>query len=242
MSSQATAGNRRHRREPGASRAAGAAGAPAEKNDRWVCIDVGETLIDETRVWNTWAHVLGVTPFTFMAALGAVLARGEDHREVFDDLGFGDWREHYDTFRAAYGSFRDEDLYPDALTAIAALRAAGYRLAIVANQPTPRNAELRAIGVETEVMAMSDEFGFQKPSPDFFRHALTLMGSPDPAQVAYVGDRIDNDVRPAAEAGMRPIWIRRGPWALLVPGSPPPSALIVDSLDDLAERIGGWWQ
>ena len=136
-------------------------------------------------------------------------------------------------------TFRDEDLYPDALPAIASLRAAGYRLAIVANQPRQRNAELRALGVETEVMAMSDELGVQKPSPDFFRHALTLMGSPDPAQVAYVGDRLDNDVRPAAEAGMRPIWIRRGPWALLVARMRRRRRrLIVDSLDELVARIG----
>jgi len=167
-------------------------------DERWVCLDVGETLIDETRVWTTWAHILGITPFTFMAALGAVLARGGDHRDVFDVLGLPDWRVHYDEFRADYGTFRTEDLYPDALSSIAALRGAGYQLAIVANQPASRTGELRAIGVETEVMAMSDEFGFQKPSLDFFRHALTLMGSPSPASVAYVGDRLDNAVRPAA--------------------------------------------
>lgn len=210
-------------------------------DERWVCLDVGETLIDETRVWTTWAHVLGVTPFTFMAALGAVLARGGDHREVFDVLGFPNWRVHYHEFRAGYGTFQPDDLYPDALSSIAALREAGYRLAIVANQPAPRTGELRAIGVDTEVMAMSDEFGFQKPSPDFFRHALTLMGRPSPASVAYVGDRLDNDVRPAAEAGMRPVWIKRGPWAYVVPGSPPPAALTVDLLDELVARLEPWW-
>ena len=55
-----------------------------------MCLDVGETLIDETRIWSTWARVLGVTPLTFMAVLGSVLARGGDHRETFDALGFPD--------------------------------------------------------------------------------------------------------------------------------------------------------
>ena len=65
------------------------------------------------------------------------------------------------------------------------------------------------------------------------------MGSPDPSDVAYVGDRVDNDVLPAAVAGMRSVWIRRGPWGRLQPlpvGVRP--ALTVDSLDELVERIG----
>jgi len=54
---------------------------------RWVCLDVGETLIDETRVWTCWANALGITPFTFMAAMGAVLARGGEFRDVFAYVG-----------------------------------------------------------------------------------------------------------------------------------------------------------
>jgi len=55
---------------------------------RWVCLDVGETIIDETRVWETWADILGVTRFTFIAAIGAMLARGRPFQEVFEFLGF----------------------------------------------------------------------------------------------------------------------------------------------------------
>jgi FMN phosphatase YigB (HAD superfamily) len=33
-----------------------------------------------------------------------------------------------------------------------------------------------------------------------------------PHEIAYVGDRVDNDVLPARAAGMWPILIRRGPW------------------------------
>ena len=215
---------------------------PASAGDRWVCLDVGETLIDETRVWTTWAHVLGVTPLTFMAVLGSVLCAGEDHRATFTRLGHPGWREQYDEFREAFGSFRRDDLYPDALPALDALRADGYCLAIVANQPASRTVELRELGIDVDVMAMSDEFGFHKPSPDFFRHALSLTGTGDPTQVAYVGDRLDNDVRPAAEAGMRPIWIRRGPWAALSHDAPPPGTLVVNSLTELVERIEEAWQ
>ena len=60
---------------------------------RWIVFDVGETLIDESRMWHEWADILEVPRFTFSAALGAVIARGEDHRRVFDVVAPGvDWR------------------------------------------------------------------------------------------------------------------------------------------------------
>ena len=71
--------------------------------------------------------------------------------------------------------------------------------------------------------------------------ALQRMGDPPAADVAYVGDRLDNDVYPAARAGMRPVWIRRGPWAAITDDKPPAGTLIVDSLTELVERIDQAW-
>ncbi len=209
---------------------------------RWVCLDVGETLIDETRIWSTWADELGVPRLTFFAALGAVIERGGEHRDVFPIFGADDWQLRLPAVEGAYGGFSADDLYADAARAIDALRDAGYRIAIVANQPGIRTDELASIGIEAEVIAMSEWMGVAKPDPAFFARALELMGSPAPADVAYVGDRVDNDVIPAAAAGMRAVWIRRGPWGViqrLPEGSRP--ALVVDSLDELVERIGEVW-
>lgn len=210
-------------------------------SDRWVCLDVGETLIDETRVWSLWADELGVPRLTFLAALGAVIERGGEHRDVFAIFGADDWPLRLPVVEAAYGGFRPDDLYPDALDALEALRGE-HRLAIVANQPAVRSRQLREIGVDADVMAMSEEMAVAKPEPAFFARALELMGAPDPADVAYVGDRLDNDVRPAAAAGMRAVWIRRGPWGViqrLAPDDQP--ALTVGSLTELAQRIGQAW-
>lgn len=207
--------------------------------ERWVCLDVGETLIDETRVWSLWADTLGVPRLTFMAALGAVIARGGEHRDVFPLVGADDWRSRMADVERAYGGFQTHDLYPDALRALDRLRRAGYRVAIVANQPQQRADELRAIGIEAEVLAMSDGMGVAKPEPAFFAEALELMGSPEPSCVAYVGDRIDNDVLPSIAAGMRAVWLRRGPWGFIqqLPDGVRP-ALVIDTLDQLCERIG----
>jgi HAD superfamily hydrolase (TIGR01662 family) len=211
-------------------------------SDRWVCLDVGETLIDETRVWSAWADELRVPRLTFLAALGAIIERGEEYRDVFALFGVDDWQLRMASVEGAYGGFQQEDLYPDALRAIEGLRTAGYRVAIVANQPAARADELRAIGIDAEVLAMSEAMGVGKPAPAFFERALELMGSPDPGAVAYVGDRIDNDVRPAAAAGMRAVWLRRGPWGVIQRiGDGPHPALTVDSLDELVERLGEAW-
>lgn len=210
--------------------------------ERWVCLDVGETIIDETRVWSTWADELGVPRLTFLAALGAVIERGGEHRDAFAIFGADDWQLRAPAVESAYGGFGADDLYADALPAIDALRDAGYRVAIVANQPASRADELRAIGVDAEVVAMSESIGVAKPDPAFFARALELMGSPAPDDVAYVGDRIDNDVLPAGVAGMRAVWIRRGPWGVIqrLPDGAKP-ALTVDSLAELAERIDEAW-
>jgi HAD superfamily hydrolase (TIGR01549 family) len=210
--------------------------------DRWVCLDVGETLVDETRVWSAWADELGVTRLTFMAAMGAVLARGGGHRVVFAALGVAAWRARIPAVEERYGGFREEDLYPDARRAIAGLEAAGYGVAVAANQPAARAGQLRALGIGPDVLAMSDAIGVAKPDPAFFARVLDLLGHADPAEVAYVGDRIDNDVEPAAAAGLRAVWLRRGPWAVVQrPGAVEP-ALAVDSLDELVDRIGEAWQ
>ena len=105
-----------------------------------------------------------------------------------------------------------DDLYPDAVAALEGLRRAGYRVGVAGNQPQAAEVLFRGLDVPLDLVASSETLGVEKPDPRFFaavaeRLALT------PAEVAYVGDRLDNDVRPAAMAGMRAIFLRRGPWA-----------------------------
>ncbi len=210
--------------------------------ERWVCLDVGETLIDETRVWSVWADALGIPRLTFMAAFGAVIARGGEPRDVFAVFGIDDWPMRLPAIESVYRGFQASDLYPDALRALDGLRMAGYRIAVVANQPAVRGAQLAALGVRAEVIAMSEAMGVSKPDPAFFDRALALMDGAAGSDVAYVGDRVDNDVLPATAAGTRAVWIRRGPWGVIqkLPAGARP-ALVVDSLDELVQRLDEAW-
>jgi HAD superfamily hydrolase (TIGR01662 family) len=175
-----------------------------------------------------------------MAAFGAMIARGRPFETVFEYLGIEDRETYRAEVARIYGGFQERDLYPDVRPALAAFRGAGYRIALVANQPAERTAELKALGLQADVIAMSDEMGVHKPSAEFFAEALRLMGNPDPADVVYVGDRPDNDIKPAAAAGMRTIWLRRGPWGLIWEDAPEAN-LVVGTLEEAAARVNEVW-
>ncbi|MDQ3538673.1 MAG: HAD family hydrolase [Actinomycetota bacterium] len=208
---------------------------------RWVCLDVGETLIDETRVWAVWADMLGLPYLTLAAAIGATIAEGNPHQSVFEFLGVDDWQRLAPEVERRYGGFQATDLYPDALPALDALRAGGCSLAVIANQPAQRAAELVALGVAPDVLAMSDAMGVAKPDPAFFAQVLARCQNPRPADVAYVGDRVDNDVVPSAAAGLRAVWLRRGPWGVVQRDDEHRAHLVVDSLAELVERLDEVW-
>jgi hypothetical protein len=166
---------------------------------RWVCCDIGEVLVDETRVWSTWADVLCVPQFTLHAVLGACIATGGDHEAAFARLGVGDWASRYDEVQAALGGIQAVDLYPDVLPSLAALSAAGYGVAVIGNQPSRREAELRAAGVTADVMVMSDTLGVQKPSPAFFEAVMDRLNA---AATWSVGSAARGHGRPGSVAGV----------------------------------------
>jgi HAD superfamily hydrolase (TIGR01549 family) len=208
---------------------------------RTVVFDLGETLLSEDRVWGSWADWLGVPRLTFFAVLGAVIQRGQDHREVFEVLRPGFDFEHEQARKEAgqpWAIDRD-DLYPDALPCVARLRAAGLRVGIAANQPAHIEEQLGGIGLHADFVASSGRWGVAKPEAAFFDHVVAEAGVPA-AQIAYVGDRVDNDVIPARAAGMFAVFLRRGPWGFVQAARPGVEAAgaCIGSLDELPGVLG----
>ena len=68
--------------------------------------------------------------------------------------------------------------------------------------------------VDVDFVASSERWGVEKPSPEFFERVTSAVGCAPP-EISYVGDRVDNDVVPAASAGMAAHFIVRGPWAFI---------------------------
>ena len=207
-----------------------------------VVLDIGEVLVDETRVFAVWAELLGVSVGTLLAVLGAAIVEGEDHHAAFPHVAPNvDWRTLEDEHERRYGGFRPDDLYPDVAPALAALRTGGWRVVLAGNQPARRSAQLRALDLAVDDIWTSDELGAEKPSPAFFAAVLARLGDVAPDRVLYVGDRVDNDVLPALEAGLATCWLTRGPWGQLhdLPDDVAPD-LVLEGLGELPELLAAW--
>jgi 5'-nucleotidase len=84
-----------------------------------------------------------------------------------------------------------------------------YRLGLIANQPREARARLAELGWlgRFEVVALSEEEGLAKPDAGLFRRALERAGA-EPSECVMIGDRLDNDVAPAAALGMATALVR----------------------------------
>jgi HAD superfamily hydrolase (TIGR01549 family) len=208
---------------------------------RAVCFDVGETLIDETRHWIEWADFLGVPPMTLFTAIGVIMERGQSLRRVFEIFKPGMDPNTARKLRAAKGwtyDFSAQDLYPDAIPCLTALRELGYQVLIAGNQPVEAEAALTRLGVPADVIASSARWGVSKPDPRFFAKIIEAASVPA-GSIAYVGDRLDNDVLPSLAAGMRAVFVRRGPWGWMHAERPEieQAHIRLDSLLALPDRL-----
>jgi len=184
--------------------------------------DVGETLVDETGMWERAADAAGVPRFTLMGVLGGLAARGESHTAVWKILGVDQ----------PGSEWRPDEFYPDALPCLERLRGRGLVVGAVGNTTGETEEMMRE---HVDLVGSSQRWQVEKPAPEFFARLVVELGFPAD-RIAYVGDRVDNDVEPALEAGMVAVHVRRGPWAHL--HEPPAGAVRVGSLDELPGALG----
>jgi HAD superfamily hydrolase (TIGR01662 family) len=195
-----------------------------------VVFDVGETLVDEERTLCAVADQYGWSHADFFAALGAVIERREHHSKVFDVLGASEPPEPV--------SFEARDFYPDALGALRAAQRKGARVGIAGNT-SERVEEFLRTHVDVDFVASSARWGVEKPDPGFFARIVEACGC-DAASIMYVGDRIDNDILPAAAAGMQTFFVLRGPWATVQQTWPEASAADASGTSLLSMFSGAW--
>lgn len=197
---------------------------------RAVFFDVGETLVDEERAWRAVAEAAGVAPHALWAALGVTIERGVEHHAVWELVGKEPPARVAELYALVPG-----DLYPDAIPCLRRCREAGLVVGIAGNQPASAEAMLREADVPADIVASSASWGVAKPDSAFFARIVEETGL-RPAEIAYVGDRVDNDVAPAAAAGMVAVHLRRGPWGLLRDAAGC-AALVLDDLSMLPEAL-----
>jgi HAD superfamily hydrolase (TIGR01549 family) len=212
---------------------------------RAVVFDVGECLVNETREYGTWADWLGVPRHTFSAMFGAVIARGLDYRETFQvfqpDFDLDKERRR----RAEAGQpewFGEDDLYPDVRPVLSQLRSDGFWLGLAGNQTVSAGKILRELDLPVDIVATSDDWGVSKPDPGFF-HRLADEVPYAASEILYVGDRLDNDIQPASQTGMKTALIRRGPWGIIQEHDPEAdrvATMRIRSLIELPAKISAF--
>lgn len=86
-----------------------------------------------------------------------------------------------------------------------------YKLGIIANQSPGTDKRLIGYGIRHyfDVIVSSAEEGVAKPDPKIFELALKRAGCVS-EEACMIGDRLDNDIVPAAKMGMLTIWVKQG--------------------------------
>ncbi|GAB2917102.1 HAD family hydrolase [Streptomyces mayteni] len=123
----------------------------------------------------------------------------------------------------------------DVRPALARLREAGLWLGIAGNQTVRAGGMLRELfASDVDLIGTSDDWGASKPDPTFFERVVEVVPVPT-AETLYVGDRLDNDIWLATEAGFRTALIRQRPWGTIQQHDPEAARLPTMRIDSLAE-------
>ncbi|HLI15128.1 MAG TPA: HAD family hydrolase [Acidimicrobiales bacterium] len=145
-----------------------------------------------------------------------------------------------------YWTYPADALFDDVIPTVKLL-SSNYELGLAANQPASTLDALRRDGLLEyfRVQALSCQVGIEKPDAGLFRYALEQAGV-EAQEAVHIGNRLDNDIRPAAALGLRTVWVLRGE----APPAPTPQQLAepdatVTSLTELPavlERLPRGWR
>ncbi len=199
-------------------------------NLKWIFFDIGSTLVDESECYEIrYKETTNNTDVTYQEFKNKVteLAATSDnpYKEALQFYGLTKTKWHKEL----------EYPYPFTESVLDEL-SKKYKLGIIANQSVGSAQRLAdwGIGKYFDLVIASAEEGVEKPNPEIFRLALERANCL-PENAVMVGDRIDNDILPAKELGMRTIWVKQG-FAKYQPKSDVPDYTI-QTLEEILELL-----
>lgn len=116
-------------------------------------------------------------------------------------------------FDALYERFAEPEawhIYPDVLPTLEVLAARGLKLGVISNWDERLGPLLVKLRLRDffEVVVVSWEIGFPKPSQAIFQAAASQLAFP-PEAILHVGDSFEMDVRGARTAGFQAVRLQR---------------------------------
>lgn len=225
---------------------------------KWVFLDIGDVLFDED-VPHQWlfhsilltlrAHGKNVLWDDWNRTRRELTARGPNPEAAIKEslavycANVSETEIVWDMARAAYNKMRAVRPYGfllDGITPVLEDLRADFRLGIVANQHPPVAEAVAEYGLTPlfDVIVISETVNLFKPDPAIFEYALAEAGITAP-EALFIGDRADNDIRPAKALGMKTVRLRRGnQYALYNPaGAEFQADATVESVADLAAAV-----
>lgn len=201
---------------------------------RWVFFDIGSTLMDEEKAYNHRIRdMIRGTHVTFEQFSRKRLQYAKQSYNADQKAA-----EFFGLTKTPWHS-EDEVPFDDCAQTLKTLCDKGYQLGIIANQMPGVKARLDAwgLGKYFSVIAASAELGISKPDQEMFRQALAMAGC-KPEEAVMIGDRLDNDIRPANELRMCTIQIRQGIMKYLSPSCVAETPVYtVNSLSELLDIL-----
>ena len=161
-------------------------------------------------------------------------------RELVDSCGVED--RHAEGLIDALRTADQGDMiaYPEADATLLAVREAGLAVGVCSNWGWELDAFLDDVGLLelVDVAVTSARAGCRKPHPDIYRHSVAALDV-DPADVVFVGDSWEPDVRGPRRLGMTAVHVWREEDRVgLVPPELEPGDHRVDHLGGVLEVIG----
>lgn len=175
------------------------------KNIEWLFFDIGSTLINEEKVYKERFETIAKSSgYKYEYIYDKILNYYKNNKK--GDLEVA--KEF--CVKLPKWNFRLEELYPETKKVLEEL-SKKYNIGIIANQDFGSSERLEKFGIlkYIKLVVASAEEGIAKPDKRIFN--IALERSKCKAEKSYmIGDRIDNDIVPAKEIGMKTIWIKQG--------------------------------
>lgn len=181
------------------------------ENIKCIFFDVGYTLINEDEVWKQRcveqaemedAKMLGISNRQiYEEIIQASIAYQPQYRTVVKKFGF---------LKSAPYRHELEKLYDNADLVLQSL-AQKYKIGIIANQTDGLVDRLNSLEILKYFSFVISSWDYQimKPDSKLFQIAVEKSGY-KACETIMVGDRLDNDIFPAKNIGMKTIWIKQG--------------------------------
>ena len=187
---------------------------------KYIFFDLGWTLEDETeaQVDRAKKAVLASKEFGIETTTGQILELQEEGAKLKGTGVFPyaiyrlalDEMQQKVVLRKAWWDKTLLSLYPDTWDVVERLNAIHF-IGLIANQSPGAEIRLKSYGIHQffDLIFASAELGLSKPDQKIFRLAQERAGC-SPGQAWMIGDRLDNDIKPAMEIGWKTIRILHG--------------------------------